>query len=87
MLRMSSVMAKVVKWKVRCPDCDTNQAYHSHKKRTELRGKRRKSCDRCGRSFLAKEGRKRYRVWKKDNKRRHKKRSGFHKYSKSGSSF
>jgi len=81
-------MAKVVKWKVKCPDCDFNQAYHSHKKRTELRGKRRKSCDKCGRSFLAKEGRKRYKRWKRKQKKNNATKKGnWHKYSKSDSSF
>jgi len=74
---------KTIKWKVRCPGCETNQAYHSHKKRAALKGKRRKQCDRCDRSFLAKEGKKRYERWKKKNQQEKKKKSNFHKYSRS----
>ena len=74
---------KTIHWKVRCLECETNQASHSHKKRSELSCKRRKECDRCGRSFLAKEGRKRYKRWKKSNQEEKKKKSNFHKYSRS----
>ena len=78
---------KTVSWKVRCPDCETNQAYHSHKKRSELSGKRRKTCDRCGRSFLAKEGKKRYETWKGQDQEEKRKKSNWHKYSKSGGDY
>lgn len=74
---------KTIHWKVRCPDCGHNQAYHSHKKKAEMKGKRRKSCDKCGRSFLAKDGRERYKNWKKSDQAGKKKRSNFHKYSRS----
>lgn len=76
-------MSKTIHWKVRCDECGHNQAYHSHKTRAEMSGKRRKECERCGHSFLAKEGRERYKQWKKSDQASKKKRSQFHKYSKS----
>lgn len=49
-----------------------------------MKGKRRKECTKCGRSFLAKEGRERYKQWKKKAVKNNEDRKGsFHKYSRS----
>lgn len=75
---------KTISWTVVCPDCNFKQGYHSHKKRSELSGKRRKECTKCGRSFLAKDGRKRLSRYKeKLREEKEEKGTGFHKYSKS----
>jgi transposase-like protein len=76
-------MTKKIEWIVLCPDCNHKQSYHSHRKRSSLRGKRRKTCEKCGRSFLAKEGRERFKQYKKKLKEEvDEKGTGFHKYSK-----
>lgn len=76
-------MAKVIEWTVVCPECAHVQKYHSHKNTVD--GKRRKKCDRCGRSFKAREQRLSNlpRRQKELEKEYEKKGKGFHKYSKS----
>lgn len=77
-------MSKTIEWTVICPECNFKQAYHSHRKRSQIKGKRRKECTKCGRSFLAKEGRERYKQYKRElQKEKDEKGTGFHKYSKS----
>jgi len=48
-------MVKKIEWKVVCPECGYHQTYHSHNK--SVKGSRRKSCERCSRSFKAKDQR------------------------------
>lgn len=41
----------MIRWDVLCPECGYQQVYHSYN--SEVKGKRRKSCEKCGKSFLA----------------------------------
>jgi len=76
-------MSKVIEWKVVCPDCGHIQAYHSHNKK--VKGSRRKTCQKCSRSFNAKDQRLSQLSQKKKKLKEEleKKGKGFHKYSKS----
>lgn len=76
-------MSKVIEWDVVCPGCGYLQSYHSHK--AQVKGKRRKSCEKCGRSFKAKEQRLSNVPEKKRELREEKEEKGthFHKYSRS----
>lgn len=76
---------KEIEWKVVCPECGHIQKYHSHNKFTEIKGKRRKECQKCERSFKPKDHRLENlpEVKKKLRKEKQEKGTGFHKYSKS----
>lgn len=76
-------MPKTVEWKVVCPNCGLEQSYHSYKKK--VKGKRRKKCNKCGRSFIAKDHvvDRLSEYKKKKQKEMDEKGTGFHKYSRS----
>lgn len=78
-------MPKVMEFTVICPDCGLKQAYHSYNKTVD--GKRRKECNKCGRSFKVKEQRlgRLPDVQKKLRKEKERKGEGFHKYTKKDS--
>jgi len=73
-------VGKKVEVDVVCPDCGLKQKYHSYKSNREIRGSRRKKCNKCGRSFKVSDQRaSKFR----NNGEPEKKRKGFFKYTKS----